>query len=64
MSAKEYKFYLEQSVLQEDYLRVGNSVWSGVDGDYIEIFIKYEDGVYIKIKDYVVDENGCLVYVE
>lgn len=64
MDAEEYASYLEQITLQQDYYRTGNSVWSEEDEAYIETFITYENGIYVKIRDYEIDENGCLVYAE
>lgn len=60
LSDEEYTIYKEQEVLKEDYNKAGNLIY---DNDYnvVEVYIKYENDKYIKIKNYKVDENGGLI---
>lgn len=59
MNAEEYQEYLDSLKYQEDYYKLGNSIYDENTGEYKEVYIHcdYETGMYELIKPYKVDEN-------
>lgn len=64
MTEEEYKQWVEEyKVLPYDYYREGNLVYDNDLYSSTEVYIHYDDktNTYKKIRNYTIDEEGCLV---